>query len=395
MGPKAWAQVAIGLTAAAATGLYLSSVFEKAHQEAAKTAGAIGEIKRNADELAGSATTAKSAVEKLTDLQKRMQELQRVKSHSPQLAKALAGKELNAADMGKVLELDAIGSAAESASPRVTLLREALVSLNSMDGLIPAQQISDMQDRINAAIVREIDDRSGVTKAIAKQADELKRLQLGEEAYQAAKMAEAGASGTALAKLAALQTQTDATKALQDAAEDLATVQAGGAQQLKLNQLAAAGADQATLEKIAAAQQLAQAIRDQQTAEEQLAARAKQIQESTLTDQEKQLRQIAEINELRAKGLIDEETAKRALANIGNKDAKVGDIGRGQGTNNAAMAGTSDAISIMLKGAFGSPNEQAQKTRQQILAEMKELVASNKVAKKDAARPKHKSVINI
>lgn len=396
MGPTAWAQVAVGLAAAAATGLYLSRVFQQAHDEAAKTAGAIGEIKTKTDELSGAANAAKTATEKLMDLQIRMQQLQKVKSHSPQLATKLAQREFNGADVGKILELDGVGSAADKANPRVTLLRDTLASLNTMQGLIPAEQITQLSDRINAAIVREIDDRSGVTAAIAKQTDELKRLEMGEEAYQAAKMKEAGASANALAQLAAVQTQVDATKMLKAAEEDLAKLRAGSENQFKLDGLAAAGADKATLDKIAETQQLAQAIRDQQSAEEQLAARAKQIQESTLTDFEKQKKRIQEIEDLKARGLIDEKTAIRALQNIADENRSGTVKAKApEKTAAAAMVGTSDAISIMLKGAFGNPNSAAQKTRQEMLSELKDIAESNRTRKKDAYKERKKSVLNI
>lgn len=396
MGPTAWAQVAVGLAAAAATGLYLSRVFQQAHDEAAKTAGAIGEIKTKTDELSGAANAAKTATEKLMDLQIRMQQLQKVKTHSPQLATKLAQREFNGADVGKILELDGVGSAADKANPRVTLLRDTLASLNTMQGLIPAEQITQLSDRINAAIVREIDDRSGVTAAIVKQTDELKRLEMGEEAYQAAKMKELGASSNALAQLAAIQTQVDATKMLKTAEEDLAKLRAGSENQFKLNGLAAAGADKATLDKIAETQQLAQAIRDQQSAEEQLAARAKQIQESTLTDFEKQKKRIQEIEDLKARGLIDEKTANRALENIADENRSTTVKAKApEKTAAAAMVGTSDAISIMLKGAFGNPNSAAQKTRQEMLAELKNIAESNRTRKKDAYKERKKSVLNI
>jgi hypothetical protein len=396
MGPTAWAQVAVGLAAAAATGLYLSRVFQQAHDEAAKTAGAIGEIKTKTDELSGAANAAKTATEKLMDLQIRMQQLQKVKSHSPQLATNLAQREFNGADVGKILELDGVGSAADRANPRVTLLRDTLASLNTMDGLIPAEQITQLSDRINAAIVREIDDRSGVTVAIAKQTEELKRLEMGEEAYQAAKMKEAGASANALAQLAAVQTQVDATKMLKAAEEDLAKLRAGSDNQFQLNKMAAAGADKGTLDKIAETQQLAQAIRDQQSAEEQLAARAKQIQESTLTDFEKQKKRIQEIEDLKSRGLIDEKTANRALQNIADENRSGTVKAKApEKTAAAAMVGTSDAISIMLKGAFGSPTATAQKTRLEMLAQLKEIAASDKTRKKDAYKERKKSVLNI
>ena len=253
MGPTAWAQVAVGLAAAAATGLYLSRVFQQAHDEAAKTAGAIGEIKTKTDELSGAANAAKTATEKLMDLQKQMQIRQRQKREGvidPRLADTLAQREFNGADVGKILELDGVGSAADNANPRVTLLRDTLASLNTMQGLIPAEQITQLSDRINAAIVREIDDRSGVTAAIAKQTDELKRLEMGEEAYQAAKMKEAGASANALAQLAAVQTQVDATKMLKAAEEDLAKLRAGSENQFKLDGLAAAGADKSPRQSV-------------------------------------------------------------------------------------------------------------------------------------------------
>ena len=396
MGPTAWAQVAVGLAAAAATGLYLSRVFQQAHDEAAKTAGAIGEIKTKTDELSGAANAAKTATEKLMDLQIRMQQLQKVKTHSPQLATKLAQREFNSADVGKILELDGVGSAADRANPRVTLLRDTLASLNTMQGLIPAEQITQLSDRINAAIVREIDDRSGVTAAIAKQTEELKRLELGEEAYQAARMKEAGASANALAQLAAVQTQVDATKMLKAAEEDLAKLRAGSDNQFQINKLAAAGTDQATLDKIAETQQLAQAIRDQQSAEEQLAARAKQIQESTLTDFEKQKKRIQEIEDLKARGLIDEKTANRALEKIADENRSGTVKAKApEKTAAAAMVGTSDAISIMLKGAFGNPNSAAQKTRQEMLAELKDIAESNRTRKKDAYKERKKSVLNI
>ena len=396
MGPTAWAQVAVGLAAAAATGLYLSRVFQQAHDEAAKTAGAIGEIKTKTDELSGAANAAKTATEKMMDLQIRMQQLQKVKTHSPQLATKLAQREFNSADVGKILELDGVGSAADRANPRVTLLRDTLASLNTMQGLIPAEQITQLSDRINAAIVREIDDRSGVTAAIAKQTEELKRLELGEEAYQAARMKEAGASANALAQLAAVQTQVDATKMLKAAEEDLAKLRAGSDNQFQINKLAAAGTDQATLDKIAETQQLAQAIRDQQSAEEQLAARAKQIQESTLTDFEKQKKRIQEIEDLKARGLIDEKTANRALEKIADENRSGTVKAKApEKTAAAAMVGTSDAISIMLKGAFGNPNSAAQKTRQEMLAELKDIAESNRTRKKDAYKERKKSVLNI
>ena len=396
MGPTAWAQVAVGLAAAAATGLYLSRVFQQAHDEAAKTAAAIGEIKTKTDELSGAANAAKTATEKLMDLQIRMQQLQKVKTHSPQLATKLAQREFNSADVGKILELDGVGSAADRANPRVTLLRDTLASLNTMQGLIPAEQITQLSDRINAAIVREIDDRSGVTAAIAKQTEELKRLELGEEAYQAARMKEAGASANALAQLAAVQTQVDATKMLKAAEEDLAKLRAGSDNQFQINKLAAAGTDQATLDKIAETQQLAQAIRDQQSAEEQLAARAKQIQESTLTDFEKQKKRIQEIEDLKARGLIDEKTANRALEKIADENRSGTVKAKApEKTAAAAMVGTSDAISIMLKGAFGNPNSAAQKTRQEMLAELKDIAESNRTRKKDAYKERKKSVLNI
>ena len=396
MGPTAWAQVAVGLAAAAATGLYLSRVFQQAHDEAAKTAGAIGEIKTKTDELSGAANAAKTATEKLMDLQILMQQRQKVKTHSPQLATKLAQREFNSADVGKILELDGVGSAADRANPRVTLLRDTLASLNTMQGLIPAEQITQLSDRINAAIVREIDDRSGVTAAIAKQTEELKRLELGEEAYQAARMKEAGASANALAQLAAIQTQVDATKLLKAAEEDLAKLRAGSDNQFQINKLAAAGADKATLDKISETQQLAQAIRDQQSAEEQLAARAKQIQESTLTDFEKQKKRIQEIEDLKARGLIDEKTANRALEKIADENRSGTVRAKApEKTAAAAMVGTSDAISIMLKGAFGNPNSAAQKTRQEMLAELKDIAESNRTRKKDAFKERKKSVLNI
>ena len=352
MGPAAWLQVAAGLAAAAAAGSYLSASFAKAHEEAKKTSGEIGELKKNANSLGETGKAGGSEIDQLSQLQKKLKIIQQLKaegSFRPEVANKEASTLVAKTDIKGLLKLDGIGDTATKANARVELLRQSLLSLNDMRGLLPADQIESLATRINAAIERETSDHSGLTKVMAEQREELNKLTMGEDAYEASKLRSLGATDAKLKELQVIKDQITALKEKKKAEEDLA-------------------------EK-------------KQREDGQLKDVAERLKESVTTKTEAFTKKKKEIDNLHSKGLIDDQTRDRAIAKAKEEFQQKDDPKKGKQTseNKAVLVGSSEAAQQLLNGVFGTHKDTFAVAKQQLAeqkATTKAIVAKNNTGPK-------------
>ena len=312
MGPAGWATIAAAVLGAGVAIGQLSNHFDNVAKNARKAATEI-----EAATAAGKTQPASkgSATDQLVALQKRLRELQASAKFSPAAAKEIASREVAAVPIRELLGIKQTGDAADQASPRIKLLRDTLASLSDMRGLLPAEEIASLSNEIQDALRQEQDKRTGVIDAIARQREELQKLK--EEAdptLAAQELKGKGASDVALAELNTLKEQTEEMRRQKKEADELAAAQ--------------------------------------KQAADELAARAERLQDSTMTTAEKKAKELREIEELFIKGLIDEQTRDRGIANL-DKASKSSQASK------VLLAGSSDTASAVLRGAFGSKTLEA------------------------------------
>ena len=320
-GPKGWAVIAAGIVVAAVATAHLASSFgqvESAATAAAKAAQA-AQGGPGGGGGAGAAYGNTQGVEKLIALNKRMRELQQSAKLSPDVAQYAAKQEVDRVPIMQILGIEKTGQAASEASPRVKLLKDTLASLNDMRGLLPQDEIDSMSKKIQQALRDEADAASGVTTAIAKQREEIQKLQ--DELNPNAERERLKSAGASEEKLAELDKLKEQQKGLED--------------QKKM------------IEEMA--QRKREAAAEETRLQAAMYAKAERYQDQTMTAAEKQAKELRELEELYQKGFIEQETYDRAVAQVGKSDKPVANPG-------AALKGSSEAAAILTRG-FNSKTE--------------------------------------
>lgn len=322
-GPKGWAILATALVGAALAASQVAAGFSKVEQEARAAAKA----SRDVADAAPAKNGQQSQTQQLVALQKRLRELQQVGAHSPELAQRLTARELDNADLPGLLGIKQTTEAAAEASGAIQQMRNAIVMLRESAALSEDDRASRIAV-IETAIRSQLDAESGITAEIAKQRAENQKLQeelnpnLVRERFQ-----QGNASNESLAILDTERQIGAELEKQKQQREEIAQQERQQAEDLQ---------------------------RQQKQYQETLQARAERLIESTMTTAEKQAQELRDIEELWIKGLIDEATFKKASDQVTKSNTTPGRST--SAASSAAIAGSSEAASTLLRGSFATKN---------------------------------------